>query len=82
MADGREVRKVDYKESLKRSEEFAKKVINLAVEEGLTIGELHKAADIAKEVSGNSLVDYGSIEKTNFYFPIIAAYDGKEPFNL
>lgn len=49
-----------------REEEFAKKIIKLASEEHLTVGELRKAADIAKGISENSLVEIGSIEKTDF----------------
>jgi len=60
------VREIDYKETLERAEEFAKKIINLAAEDNLTICELCKAADIAKAVSENSMVDKGSIEKTDF----------------
>ena len=52
---------MDYKETLERSEEFAKKIINLAAEDNLTVYELCKAADIAKAVSENSMVDKESI---------------------
>ena len=57
---------MDYIETLERSEEFAKKIINLAAEDNMTVYELCKAADIAKAVSENSMVDKESIEKTDF----------------
>lgn len=52
--------------ALTKSEEFAKKIIKLAAEEGLTVAELYKAADMAKGISDNSTVDVESMEKTFF----------------
>lgn len=49
-----------------REEEFAKKIVKLASEEHLTVRELWDAADIAKGISVNSMVDKGSIELTDF----------------
>lgn len=49
-----------------REEEFAKKIVKLASEEHLTVRELRDAADIAKGISVNSMVDKGSIELTDF----------------
>lgn len=63
-----------------RSECFAKKIIKLAAEEGLTVRELCKAADMAKGISDNSTVEIKSIEKTVFPSQHIADYDGKELF--
>lgn len=52
--------------ALTKSEEFAKKIIRMAAEEKLTIGELYDAADMAKRISDNSTVKVESIEKTDF----------------
>lgn len=49
-----------------KSTAFAKKIIRLASEEGLTINELVRAADMAKGISVNSTVESGCIEKTDF----------------
>lgn len=67
--------------ALTKSEEFAKKIIQMAAEEGLTVSELYSAADIAKGISDNSTVDVGSMEKT--FFPsqhIATACDEKGLF--
>lgn len=48
---------MDYKETLERAEVFAQKIINMAAEGRLTVSELCKAADIAKTISENSMVD-------------------------
>lgn len=49
-----------------KPEEFAKKIISLAAEEKLTVGELYRAADIAKGISDCSTVGVESIEKAVF----------------
>ncbi len=67
--------------ALTKLDEFAKKIIQTASEEKLTVGELCRAADMAKGISGNSTVDVESIEKTDFPSQHIAvACDGKELF--
>jgi len=73
---------VTHKESLERSEKFAQEIITLAAAKKLTVAELYRAADIAKEVANNSIVDEESIEKTDFSSRhIVAACDGKELFS-
>lgn len=57
---------MDNKEFLEKTEEFAKKIIRLAKDEGLTVRELYKATDIAESIAYNSMVDIESIEKTDF----------------
>lgn len=52
--------------ALTRAEEFAKKIIQMAAEENLTVRELYSAADMAKGISDNSTVKVESIEKTVF----------------
>lgn len=42
---------MDRKEFYEKTEEFAKKIINLAAEEGLTVRELCKAIDTAKAIA-------------------------------
>lgn len=69
------------KEFYEKTEEFAKKIINLAAEERLTVRELCKSADIAKGISDNSTVEVDSIEKTDFSSQHISVnLDGKELF--
>lgn len=66
---------------LAKAEVFAKKIIKLAAEEGLTVVELYKAADMAKGISDNSMVEVESIEKTDFPSQHIAVTcDKKELF--
>lgn len=54
------------KEFLEKTEEFAKKIIKMAAEEGLTVRELHAAADTAKGIADNSMINVESIEKTDY----------------
>lgn len=61
-----EVRKVDNKEYYEKTEEFAKKIVRMAKEDGLTVRELYAAADTAQGIVYNSMVDTESIEKTDF----------------
>lgn len=51
---------------MKKAEKFAQKIILLAAEEELTIHEFTKAVDMAKGISANSMVEKGSIERTDF----------------
>lgn len=60
------MRETESKEFMEKTEEFAKKIIRLAVEEGLTAKELCRAVDTARWISENSMVDIESIEKTDF----------------
>lgn len=76
---------MDNKEFYEKTEEFAKKIINLAAEEGLTVRELYRAADMAKGISDNSTVEVESVEKTDFPSQHICAYEkeiGLNPFRL
>lgn len=57
---------MERKEFYEKTEEFAKKIINLAAEEGLTVRELYAAADMAKRISDNSAVNREAIGKTDF----------------
>ncbi len=54
------------KKFYEKTEDFAKKIIRLAKEDGLTVAELYRAADTAKGIADNSMVDIASIEKTDF----------------
>lgn len=51
------------KEFYEKTEEFAKKIIKLASDEGLTVKELYRAADTAKAIADYSIVDKESVEK-------------------
>lgn len=78
---------MDGKEFYEKTEEFAKKIINLALEEGLTVRELRKSADMAKWIANNSILDKDSIENTDFPSRHIverrtAGEVGKNPFAL
>ncbi len=57
---------MDGKDFYEKTEEFAKKIINLAADEGLTVYELCMAADTAKGIAERSTVDKESIGKTDF----------------
>lgn len=65
---------------LTKSEEFAKKIIQMAAEEKLTVSELYSAADMAKGISGNSTVEVESVEKTDFPSQHICTCDEKGLF--
>lgn len=52
--------------ALTKTEEFAKKIIQMAAEENLSVGELYRAADMAKGISDNSTVEVEAIGKTDF----------------
>ena len=69
------------KEFYEKTEEFAKKIINLAAEEGLTFYELCKSADTAKGIGAHSLVEKESASRV--YYPshhIACLFDGLELF--
>lgn len=57
---------MEEKTTLSKAEEFAKKIIRMAVEEKLTVGELYSATNMAKGISDNSAVEIESIEKADF----------------
>lgn len=67
--------------ALTKSEEFAKKIVELASEDKLTVWELHKAADMAKEISDCSTVEIESIEKVDFPSQHICTCGGKGLFS-
>lgn len=72
---------MESKEFLEKTEEFAKKIIRLAKDEGLTVRELCKATDTAKGIACNSMIDTESIDKTSYPSRYIAfACDEKELF--
>lgn len=66
--------------ALIKSEEFAKKIIQMAAGENLTVVELCKAADMAKEISDYSTVEVESIEKVDFPSQHICTCDEKGLF--
>lgn len=73
---------MDSKEFIEKAEEFAKRIINLAAEEGLTVRELCKAADTAKGIAERSKVDKESIERVDYPSRhIVCTCDGKELFS-
>ena len=57
---------MDNKEFFEKTEEFAKKIVRMAKEDGLTVRQLCMATDTAKGIADNSMVDIESIEKTDF----------------
>ncbi len=57
---------MDGKEFYIKTEKFAKKIVRMAKEDGLTVRELCTAADTAQGIVYNSMVDTESIEKTDF----------------
>lgn len=72
---------MDGKEFYEKTEKFAKKIIGLAADEGLTVRELYAAADMIKRISDNSAVNREAIEKTDFPSThIVEPYNGKELF--
>lgn len=72
---------MDGKEFYEKTEEFAKKIINLAAEEGLTVRELCKAVDTAKAIADYSVVDKNSVEKPDYQSRhIVIECDGKGLF--
>lgn len=70
------------KESMMKLENFAKKIIELAAEEKLTVSELHSAVNIAKGISDNSTVEVESIKKADYPLRYIWTCDGKELFEI
>lgn len=76
------MRETESKEFYEKTEEFAKKIINLAAEERLTVRELCKAADTAKGIAEHSKVDKESIKRADYSScHIVCALDGKELFS-
>lgn len=71
---------MDGKEFYEKTEEFAKKIINLAAEEGLTVRELCKSADTAKGIAYNSMIDAESIERTDYPSHHIVEYPNDQLF--
>lgn len=54
------------KESIARTDNFARKIINLAAEEKLTVKELCYVADMLKGIAENSTVECKSLERAGF----------------
>lgn len=50
---------------LTKTEEFAKKIIRMAAEKKLTVGEFYEATDIAKGIADYSAVEAESAEKAD-----------------
>ena len=71
---------MDGKEFYEKTEEFAKKIIRLAKNDGLTVRELYAAANIAKGISDNSMVDIESIERTDYPSRHIVEYPNDQLF--
>lgn len=72
--------KVDNKEFIEKTEEFAKRIIILAKEDGLTVRQLCMATDTAKVIAYNSMVDSESIEKTDYPSQHIVDYPNDQLF--
>ena len=71
---------MDGKEFYEKTEEFAKKIIMLAKDDGLTIRQLCMATDTAKGIAYNSMVDSESIEKTDYPSQHIVEYPNDQLF--
>lgn len=72
---------MDGKEFYEKTEEFAKKIIGLAADEGLTVRELCKAVDTAKAIADYSVVDKNSVKKPDYPSRhIVTECDGKGLF--
>ena len=57
---------MDNKEFYEKTEEFAKRIVKLAVDERLTVREFCESADMAQGVVYNSIIGNESIENTDF----------------
>ncbi len=74
---------MDHKYFLEKTESFAKKIVNLAAEEGLTVHELCQAAETAKAIAERSTVDKESINKVDYPSQFISAtIDGEGLFEI
>lgn len=51
---------------LTKYEEFAKKIVKFAAEEGMTVFEFYNAIEIAKEISKKTVVDAEIADKFDF----------------
>lgn len=72
---------MDGKEFYEKTEEFSKKIIGLAADEGLTVRELCKAVDTAKAIADYSVVDKNSVKKSDYPSRhIVTECDGKGLF--
>lgn len=54
-------------EKSEKSKDFAKKVIELAVEEGLTVIEFKGAIDFAEAISEESAVEMDAIKRSEYF---------------
>lgn len=57
---------MDGKELMEKTEKFAKRIISIAADEGLTVRELYGAVDMVKRIADNSTVEWEAVEKTDF----------------
>lgn len=71
---------MDSKEFIEKTEEFAKKIVRIAKEDGLTVRQLCMATDTAKGIAYNSMVDSESIEKTDYPSRHIVEYPNDQLF--
>lgn len=71
---------MDSKEFVEKAEEFAKKIIKLAKEDELTVRQLCMAADTAKGIAYNSMIDAESIERTDYPSHHIVEYPNDQLF--
>lgn len=71
---------MDNKEFYEKTEEFAKKIVRMAKENGLTVRELYAAADTAKGIAYNSMIDAESIERTDYPSHHIVEYPNDQLF--
>lgn len=71
---------MDSKELIEKTEEFARRIIRLAKEDGFTVRQLCMAADTAKGIAYNSMIDSESIEKTDYPSRHIVEYPNDQLF--
>lgn len=72
---------MDSKEFYEKTEEFAKKIVSLAADDGFTVHEFCKVVDMAKAIAECSTVDKESIEKCDYLSQhITTTLDGKKIF--
>lgn len=71
---------MDSKGFIEKTEEFAKKIVTLAKEEGLTVRQLCMATDTAKGIAYNSMIDSESIERTDYPSQHIVEYPNDRLF--
>lgn len=65
------------KENYEKIGEFAKDIVRLAAENGMTVLELRKAADVAKGMANNSLVTDKNLEAPKIWAESTKEMDAK-----